>query len=197
MVNKFTVYDALNLSELGLSQEAFQYATIGFQQLLEQKKIKNADVLTIIDFSKPSTEKRLFVFDIQNMKVLYQTYVAHGVNSGTLYAKRFSNKPGSNMSSLGFYITGETYIGQHGYSLRLDGLETGINNNANKRAIVMHSADYASTGFINARGYLGRSYGCPAIPRAESKSIIETIKEGSCLFIFAPSKSYEKNSTLL
>ncbi len=147
--------------------EAFN-CTIGFSNYLA-KKIKNADVLTIIDFSKPSTEKRLFVFDIQNMKVLYQTYVAHGVNSGTLYAKRFSNKPGSNMSSLGFYITGETYIGQHGYSLRLDGLETGINNNANKRAIVMHSADYASTGFINARGYLGRSYGCPAIPRGGVK----------------------------
>lgn len=195
--HKFTLYEGLNLKERGLSEEAFQYAIRGYNQLLNQGKISNDSLLTIIDFSKPSTEKRLFVIDIQNMEVLFQTYVAHGMKSGKLYAQKFSNVVHSNMSSLGFYVTSNTYVGQHGYSLKLEGLERGINDNARRRAIVMHSADYASDGFINLQGYLGRSYGCPAIPRKESKPIIETIKDGTCMFIYAPSKSYEMNSKLL
>lgn len=197
LYSKMTMYEGLNLNAYGLSKKAFQYALKGYVYLLDQGKLTNANILTIVDFSKPSTEKRMYVIDMENLKVLYQTYVAHGRNSGKLYADRFSNIPESNMSSLGFYVTGDTYIGQHGYSLKLNGEEKGINDNAYKRAIVMHSADYASKGFINSQGYLGRSYGCPALPKELSKPIIETIKDGSCMFVYAPSKTYETKSNLL
>lgn len=197
MHEKMTMYEGLNLNAYGLSKKAFQYALKGYDYLLEQGKLTNANILTIVDFSKPSTEKRMYVIDMENLKVLYQTYVAHGRNSGKLYANKFSNVPESNMSSLGFYVTGDTYIGQHGYSLKLNGEEKGINDNAYKRAIVMHSADYASKGFINNQGYLGRSFGCPALPKELSKPIIETIKDGSCMFVYAPSKTYETKSNLL
>lgn len=195
--HKFTIYNGLNLKARGLSEAVFQMALRGYFHLMEQGKIANDSILTIIDFSKPSTEKRLFVVDVRNMEVLFQTYVAHGMNSGTLYARKFSNVPRSNMSSPGFYLTSGTYMGQNGYSLRLEGLEKGINDNARRRAIVMHGADYASTGFIDMQGYLGRSYGCPAVPRQEAKPIIETIKDGSCMFIYSPSKAYKLKSKLI
>lgn len=195
--SKLTLYEGIGLDEYGLSKTAFEFAIKGYQNLLKQGKIENTDILTIIDFSKPSTEKRMYVVDLVNLKVLFQTYVSHGVNSGKLYATKFSNVTGSYMSSLGFYVTRNTYSGEHGYSLKLDGLEKGINDNAFRRAIVMHSADYASQGFIRLQGYLGRSYGCPALPREVSKPVIETIKDGSCVYIYAPSGNYELKSKLI
>lgn len=195
--NKLTLYEGMNLDKLGLSKEAFEYGVKGFQNLIDQGKVANDKILTIIDFSKPSTDERMYVLDMENLEVLYQTYVSHGVNSGKLYATKFSNVTGSYMSSLGFYVTKNTYSGEHGFSLKLDGLEKGINDNAFRRAIVMHSADYASKGFIRLQGYLGRSYGCPALPKEVSKPIIETIKDGSCVFIYAPLKSYESKSKLI
>lgn len=191
------LYDKLELNETGLSRKAFDYAIKGYEYLKEQGKLQNDKVLTIIDFSKPSDQKRLFVLDVENVKLLYHTYVAHGRNSGSKYATHFSNKPGSFMSSLGFYLTGNTYSGEHGYSLRLVGEEKGINDNALSRAIVMHCADYVSTSFIKYRGYIGRSLGCPALPKTVYKPIIQTIKEGSCLFIYAPSEKYTARSKVL
>ena len=147
----------------------------------------NKKVLTLIDFSKPSTEERLFIIDVENRKLLFQTFVAHGKNSGVNIATRFSNRSGSLKSSLGFFITAETYYGKHGYSLRLDGMEKGINDNARKRAIVVHGAKYVSDDFIRKYNRLGRSWGCPAVSDDLSKEIIDLIKDGSCLFIYANS----------
>ncbi|RYG34159.1 MAG: murein L,D-transpeptidase catalytic domain family protein, partial [Chitinophagaceae bacterium] len=154
-------------------------------------------VLTIVDFSLPSNEKRLFVIDVEEEKVLFNTYVAHGRGSGEKMAQRFSNVPESFQSSLGFYSTSSTYQGKHGYSLRLSGLEPGFNNLAEERAIVIHSADYVSEGFIRTKGYLGRSWGCPALPEKLNKPIIDEIKNGSCLFIYSPNNNYLKKSKLL
>ncbi|MDE3213872.1 MAG: murein L,D-transpeptidase catalytic domain family protein [Bacteroidota bacterium] len=194
---KISVYDSLHLGDLDLSRQAFDFAMIGYKTLRSMGKLTNDSIISIIDFSLSSATKRLFVLDIKNYKVLFNTYVAHGKNSGLEFAREFSNNPRSNKSSLGFYVTGETYDGEHGYSLRLDGEEKGINNNAYKRAIVMHCASYASENYIRERGYLGRSLGCPAIPKSVYKPLIETIKDGSCLFFYSPNKNYLSHSVFL
>ena len=195
--NKVSVYDSLQLSDLGLSKQAYAYAIRGFKTLRDLGKLTNDSIISIVDFSLSSAEKRLFVIDIKNYKVLFNTYVAHGRNSGAEYAKLFSNNPRSNKSSLGFYVTGDTYSGEHGYSLRLEGEEKGINDNAFKRAIVMHSADYVNENYIQTKGYIGRSLGCPAIPEKVYKPIIDEIKDGSCLFIYSPNKYYLSHSRFL
>lgn len=194
---KSVLYDSLQLKSLGLTKEAFIEALKGYEVLRASGKLNNDNMLTIADFSLPSSQKRLFVIDIENLKVLYNTYVAHGRNSGKEYANRFSNAPQSNMSSLGFYVTGETYYGEHGLSLRLEGEEEGFNDNAKSRAIVIHCADYVSEKMIETLGYIGRSLGCPALPKKYSKPIIETIKDGSCFFIYSPSQRYLTRSPLL
>ncbi|MGF1879354.1 murein L,D-transpeptidase catalytic domain family protein [Photobacterium frigidiphilum] len=148
-------------------------------------KGKKKSLLTIIDYSKPSTEKRFFVIDLKNHTLLYSTYVSHGVNSGGKMAKNFSNTVNSRKSSLGTYLTSTTYNGGNGYSLKLDGLTAGINDNARRRYIVIHGADYATETFIKRNGYLGRSWGCPALPKKLSKKIIDTIKNGSVIFAHA------------
>lgn len=161
-----------------------QTALAGYELLLKEQSISRSDVITIIDFSLPSSKERLWVLDIIHGKVLFHCLVSHGLNSGDLMAEKFSNIPGSNASSPGFYSTGETYVGKHGYSLKLDGLEKGINDKVRTRAIVMHGADYVSAEFIMRHGRLGRSFGCPAVPQELSKEIIQTIRGGSCLFIY-------------
>lgn len=153
-------------------------------------------MLTLIDFTKPSTEKRLFVFDMNEKKLLYSSVVAHGKNSGENYTTSFSNEVGSYKSSLGFYLTGKTYQGENGYSLLLDGPEKGINDHARERAIVIHGAAYANPS-VCWSGRLGRSFGCPALPQAVTKTIINTIKDGSVLFIYANNKEYMAKSTIL
>jgi hypothetical protein len=163
---------------------------------LDEMEYGNEDIVTIIDFSKPSTEKRLFILDLRNQQVLYHTFVAHGKNTGANMATKFSNNKGSNQSSLGLYRTGESYQGKHGYSLRLDGLEKGFNDNARGRAVVMHSASYVSESFIKRHGRLGRSWGCPAVPVEISEEIIDLIKGGSCLYIYANDSNYIENSIL-
>ncbi len=195
--NNQLIYNQLHLQEMGLSENAFNYAMNGFEKLKCAGKIVNRQILSIIDFSKPSNEKRLFVIDIVSGCILYNTYVAHGRKSGTVFAKYFSNKPSSNQSSLGFYETTNTYIGKNGYSLVLQGLEKGINDLAENRSIVLHGASYVSESFIKSAGYLGRSMGCPAVPDNLSKPIIEEIKNGTCLFIYANDKNYLKNSRVL
>jgi hypothetical protein len=174
-----------------------QTALAGYEMLVEEQSVSRPEVITIIDFSLPSNKERLWVLDLIQGKVLFHCLVSHGRNSGELMAENFSNIPGSNASSPGFYTTGETYIGKHGLSLTLDGLETGINDKARTRAIVIHGADYVSSDFIRNYGRLGRSQGCPAVPVELSKDIIQTIKGGSCLFIYVPETSYTSNSQII
>ena len=148
MPSAVSVYDSLRLNLAGLNRKAFEFAQQGFEKLKEQGTILNDNIISIIDFSLPSTEKRLYVVDLKNYQVLYKTYVAHGRNSGTVMANSFSNNPSSYKSSLGFYKTLGTYFGKHGYSLKLQGLEKGINDNAYERSIVMHGADYVNPSII-------------------------------------------------
>ncbi|MEO9211051.1 MAG: murein L,D-transpeptidase catalytic domain family protein [Ginsengibacter sp.] len=196
-LNAEIIYAKMNLQEMGLSEEAFNYAFQGYEYLLSQNKLENEDILTVLDFGLPSSAKRLFVIDLKNQKVLYNTYVAHGRNSGKEYASQFSNEPESFKSSLGFFITKGTYFGAHGFSLQLEGEEKGINDNALSRAIVMHSADYVNKNLIKQQGYIGRSLGCPALPKELYKPIIEKIKDGSCLFIYSPNQGYATHSKIL
>lgn len=192
-----SMYNQLSLDSLGLSREAFMAAISGFQKLKGERRLLQDDIITIIDFSLSSTKKRMFVVDFISQKLLFNTYVAHGVNSGKEFANRFSNIPSSLQSSLGFYETTHTYEGKHGYSLQLNGLEKGINDNVDKRAIVIHGAPYVSEGFIRQQGFLGRSWGCPAIPEKYVKPIIDRIKQGSCLFIYANDRKYLHQSKLM
>jgi len=179
-----------------LSPTIYQLAAYGYHKLESTKKITNP-ILTIVDFSKPSTEKRLFIIDMRTGKVLVHSLVAHGKNSGEKVATQFSNTESSYQSSLGFYITGSTYNGGNGYSLKLKGMEAGFNDKAEQRAIVMHGADYVSEHAIKNLGRLGRSWGCPAVSQKEHKMIINLIKQGSCLFIYAPQQQYISSSHLL
>jgi len=191
------LYDSLHFDQAGLSRNAFECAVTGFSRLLNEGRLHNDSILTIVDFSLSSGRKRLFVINTKSGNILFNTYVSHGRNSGGANATSFSNDPDSYKSSLGFYITGNTYKGQHGYSLKLMGEEDGINDNAFDRGIVMHSAYYVNEKLAMSQGFIGRSQGCPAVPIALYKPIIRVIKEGSCLFLYSPDKSYASNSKLI
>lgn len=191
------VYEEMNLCEAGLDQHVFEMAMKGFEKLRNEGRAGYDSVLAIVDFTKPSRQKRLFVIDLKAKKLAYHTYVSHGKNSGLEYATRFSNKPSSHMSSLGFYVTRKTYQGSNGYSLQLDGCEKGVNDKALSRAIVMHAAAYASEQIANGRGYIGRSFGCPAVPAPLHRPIIDKLKDGNVLFMYYPDQYYLENSTLL
>lgn len=192
-----SLYQSLALNNFDApSEEVFTKALKGYLKLKDEGKIKN-EKLTIVDFSLSSTMSRLWVIDMENYEIVLQSLVSHGRNTGDEFATTFSDKIDSHMSSLGFYKTGETYQGINGFSMRLDGLEEGINSNARKRAIVVHGADYASLKLVKAQGRLGRSYGCPAVPIEVNKKLIELIKDESCLFIYHPSKDYLSKSHYL
>jgi len=175
-----------------LSYPAFQAAIEAHKVFLSKHKVKNDTILTIVDFSKPSTEKRFFVIDVKNKKILHKELVAHGKNTGMLFAQNFSNVAHSLQSSLGMYLTAETYQGKHGYSLRLDGVVKGMNDKARERAIVIHGANYVSDSFAKTHGRLGRSFGCPALSYQVSTPIINTIKNQSCLFLYHPALDQDK-----
>jgi hypothetical protein len=194
---KMPMYDSLGLGSLGLSREAFEYALTGFNNLVNTGKVTKDNILSILDFTLPSGKKRFFVIDLAAGELVFNTYAAHGKNSGTTTATKFSNKPNSNQSSLGFYVTGDTYNGKHGCSLRLEGKEKGINDNAMSRGIVMHSASYVDESIIARQGFIGRSQGCPALPGNISKLVIDKIKNGSCLFLYSPDKKYVSQSKIL
>ena len=164
---------------------SFSKALTGFYKL-KAKGIIKKDILTLIDFSLSANSKRLWVIDLATKTILFQSLVAHGRNTGEEYANNFSNEAQSYKSSIGFYATGEVYIGKHGVSLRLDGLEKEINDNARNRGVVMHAANYVSASFIKNNKRLGRSQGCPAVPMNLSKALIGIIKDKSCLFIYHP-----------
>lgn len=194
--NSMEIYDSLHLEEIGLSRSVFRMAVKGMEKLYKAGKLKE-NVISIVDFSQPSTNKRLYVINLDNYELLYNTWVAHGMKSGKTMAQVFSNKPSSNKSSLGFYITGEAYQGSNGYSLKLQGVEKGINDYAYRRAIVLHGADYVSEEWIASQGYIGRSKGCPAVPLEVCQPMIDQIKEGTCLFIYHPTSTYRNRSPLL
>ena len=192
------VYSVLHLADFGLSTEAFRIALRGFEKLKKEGRLLNESVLTIIDFSQSSNKKRMYVIDLYKKALLFNTYVAHGRNTGDEFAEKFSNIPGTFQSSLGFYLTENMAIGSKvGLSLVLKGLEKGINDKAREREIIMHGADYATEDFIQKHGRLGRSYGCPSLPPDQVKPVAETIKNGSLLFIYSPDNNYLKKSTVL
>jgi hypothetical protein len=190
------LYADLSMEEKGLSKEAFDYAMKGYEKLVDEEKISNTTYLTICDMSQSSKRKRLYVVDMEKKEVVINTWVSHGKNSGLEYASKFSNREESFQTSLGFYITQFTYNGENGYSLKLKGLEAGFNDKAFERAIVIHGADYIGSERIHS-GYMGRSYGCPAVPAEESEALINTIKNGTCLFIYHPDKKYTRGSKIL
>lgn len=191
------VYENLELASLGLSRKAYEFALAGYERLKSGGQVIQDHILSVVDFSLPSNQKRLFVIDLLKGELLFHTFVSHGKNSGKLIAKKFSNKASSFQSSIGFYTTGEPYQGKHGLSLRLIGKEKGINDKALQRGIVIHGADYAEEYIAARQGYLGRSLGCPAVPQSVHRELISAIQNGTCFFIYAPMPGYSKQSKLI
>jgi hypothetical protein len=192
-----SVYEAIDSNQFSLPKfDVFLAAFQGYEAIKQQGRLSN-DLLTVIDFSLPSTEERLWVIDMQCQQVVLKSLVAHGRNSGIAYATDFSNENESFKSSLGFYLTGEVYNGKHGMSMRLDGLEYGINHKARERAVVVHGADYVNEKLAQKQGYIGRSLGCPAVPIAVHLQLIQLIKNKSCLFIYHPSHKNFQATKLL
>lgn len=181
-----------------LNYEVFSKALTGFENLKKAGLLnQDSHLLTICDFSMSSNTKRLWVIDTNEKKVLFNSLVAHGKNTGEEFAANFSNTESSLQSSLGFYITDATYQGDNGYSLKLLGMDKGFNDAAYRRAIVMHGADYVSDEFASVHKRIGRSWGCPAVPRALTQPIINTIKGRNCLFIYYPDQKYLSSSEWL
>lgn len=190
------LYDSLQLNKIGLSKEAMLYAYAGQKKLADEGRLSNPNILTVVDFSQRSDKKRMYIIDVENYKVLFNTFVAHGKNTGLQYAEKFSNRHESLQSSLGFYVTKGTYYGKHGRSLKLAGLEKEINDQAEARAVVVHGAAYIGAHRLGAP-YMGRSFGCPAVPQEVSNTVIDLIKDGTCMFIYHPSKKYIQDSEIL
>ncbi|GGB11303.1 hypothetical protein GCM10011511_38630 [Puia dinghuensis] len=192
-----TLYQEFDLQEVGLTKKAFEYALKGYHYLLDHHWLNKTNIISICDLSQSSRNKRLYVLDLDQKKVLVNTYVAHGRNSGTEFANSFSNSPSSHKSSLGFYVTQGTYMGNNGLSLKIRGMERGFNDRAGSRNVVVHGSQYVGPDFLEMNRFCGRSYGCPAVPADESETIIDLIKEGSLLFIYHPSKKYLTRSKIL
>ena len=195
-LNPVSAYANLHLKELGLNEQAFRLALKGWSKLKSRGQL-NSDIISICDFTQSSNKKRLYIIDLATGTLLFNTLVAHGKNTGDEFARYFSNAPSSLKTSLGFYITKQAYQGSHGLGLRLMGIEQGFNDRAEDRAIVMHGASYVCNEFIDQYGRLGKSWGCPAVPEELHEQIINTIKEGTCLFIYYPDKAYLAASRLI
>ena len=181
----------------GLRANVLSLALTALHNAESRGLVRREDRLTVIDYSLPSSQPRLFVFDLASKRLLFRELVAHGKNSGDDRTSFFSNDPGSLATSLGLYVTEDTYIGSNGYSLRLRGLEAGFNDMAWDRAIVMHGAAYVSQAAIRALGRLGRSWGCPAVRKEIAGKIIDTIRGGSAVFAYYPEKSWLDSSPFL
>jgi L,D-transpeptidase catalytic domain len=179
-----------------LDPQALEAALTALKRLQAAGTKVRADVLTVIDYTKPSTERRLWVFDLVHTRILFEELTAHGKNSGDNQAVRFSNAPNSLMSSLGAFLTGDTYIGKHGLSLRLQGLEKGINDNSMEREIVIHAAAYISDAIASNKGRIGRSWGCPAVRPEISRRLIESLQGGTLVLAYYPDPSWLQNSKL-
>jgi hypothetical protein len=192
--NKLLVENLYSECELTdkLDYNVFKQAMDGYSSI----DLANKKLLSIIDYSKPSTQKRFFIIDVENHKLLYHTLVAHGKKSGYVNATKFSNKIGSYKSSLGFFRTGNSYFGIRGYSLQLEGLEKGINDNARLRGIIIHGANYVDERLANGNEVIGRSWGCPAVSKKLSKEIINLLRGGSLLYIYADDEVYKEKSVI-
>lgn len=187
---------AISAKAPNLNQKVLKLSLIAYQNA-RKKGLIDQDILTIVDYSKPSTEKRLWVVDLKNEKVLINTHVAHGKNSGELQATSFSNEVNSLKSSFGVFIANETYTGGKGYSLRLNGLEPGINDNVYKRKVIFHGAAYVSEALAKTAKGMGRSWGCMAVSFQMIKPLIETIKNRTLVFAYYPDQKWLKNSKYL
>ena len=192
-----SIYDLISLGEYGLEKDVFFNAYKGFKYLESRGELNNTDVLTICDYSQSSRNKRLYVIDVVNSRLLFNTYVSHGKNSGEEFATSFSNLNNSNKSSLGFLVTGRPYKGRSGYSLQLNGMEPGINDKVKMRSIVLHGSKYVAASVNGAKGAISRSYGCPAVPFGIHYRIINAIKGGSCVYVSYPDDWYAHTSTIL
>lgn len=192
-----SLYNTIGLNEYNLSYTAFRFGMIGYFSLEQDGKLGSKKLISIIDFTKPSTEKRFYTIDLEKLKVKFHTYVSHGKNTGGNTAESFSNVVHSNASSLGFYITAETYVGSKGYSMKLDGQDKGYNDNMRARAVVMHEADYVSESWIKKYGRLGRSQGCPALPKEISKKVIDSIKHHTLIFAYSENETFLNTSSNL
>lgn len=181
----------------GLNPNVFEMAMGAASCAVRSGEVGQPDTLTVIDYSRPSTEKRLWVFDLRSRRLLYQELVAHGQGSGENMAVTFSNNTDSHRSSLGLFVTGDPYVGKNGYSLRLDGLEDGINDRARERGIVMHGAPYVSADFAQLHGRLGRSWGCPALREPVARDVIDRVKGGGLLFVYYPDPEWLESSKYL
>jgi hypothetical protein len=190
------LFNDLHLQQAGLSMQAVDYAIKGYEKLVDSGMVTNPQYLTIVDLSQSSRNKRFYILDLKNDSLVWNTYVAHGRNSGVDMAEHFSNQLNSNESSLGFYITKNTYNGKHGLSLRISGLESGFNDNAEARGVVVHGAPYVNAARVNSN-YMGRSEGCPALPENEYAQVINIIKGGSVMFVYGPDSNYLQSSALL
>ena len=181
----------------GLKAEVLRLALDASRCAAEKGLVKRKDLLTVIDYSLPSTQPRLFVFNLESRRLLFRELVAHGKNSGGNLTTFFSNSSGSLATSLGLFVTGSTYFGSNGYSLRLQGLEEGFNDMARERAIVMHGAPYVSRAAISALGRLGRSWGCPAVRKEIAKKMIDTLRGGTPIFAYYPDENWLQSSAFV
>ncbi len=188
---------ALEAQVPSASHAALEAGFAALWHAIEAGTVSRADVLTVIDYSRPSTEPRLFVVDVASGRVLFRERVAHGRGSGENATERFSNLPQSHMTSLGVFRAGDAYNGAHGLSLHLEGLEPGFNDRARERAIVMHGADYVSTGVIASQGRLGRSWGCPAVRPEIARALIDAIRDGSLVVAYYPDANWLRRSAFL
>ena len=192
-----SLVDTLARQAPTLDPQVLSLATEALQCARRRQQVRPDAVLGVIDYSRPSTERRLWVFDLERQRLLFQEWVAHGRGSGENLAAHFSNNDGSYMSSLGAFVTQEAYRGSNGYSLRLQGLEPGFNDKARERAIVIHGAPYVSDALVRSQGRLGRSLGCPAVSTAVARPLIDSIRGGSFVFAYYPDPAWLKQSRLL
>lgn len=181
----------------GVSLDVLDTALSAVQCALTSGDIATPPTLTLIDYSRPSVEPRLWVFDLASGRMLFKELVAHGRNTGDNIATRFSDAMNSHQSSLGLFVTGDTYVGSNGYSLRLDGLEPGFNGRARDRAIVMHGAPYVNAALSRSQGRIGRSWGCPALRQAVARDVIDTIRGGGVIFSYYPDQAWLTKSRFL
>lgn len=188
--------DSLSRAAPGLNKEALRHA-VAAMQCAVNNGAQPAQRLAVIDYSLPSTARRLWIFDLKRQRVLLRDFVAHGRQSGENLATRFSNSEGSHQSSLGLFRTAESYQGKHGYSLRMDGLEPGVNDLARERAIVIHGADYVDPAWIPRQGRIGRSQGCPAVRPEVASLVVDALKEGQFLFSWYPDRRWLSRSVFL
>jgi hypothetical protein len=180
-----------------IDPRVFEMALSAAQCAVRSGAITDPSTLTVIDYSKPSTEKRLWVYDLRSHELLYEELVAHGQGSGDNLAKVFSNEPDTHASSLGLFLTEETYVGKNGYSLRLKGLDEGFNHRAGERAIVMHGAPYVSDDFVRKNGRLGRSWGCPALREGVAREVIDRVRGNGIVFSYYPNQEWLESSRYL